>query len=258
MSNTANNTSEFIKKLEKNISHYKKGATTIFLMDKENKKKDGKQEKIRGELSIEEYVGMENWPVCDYLIIKGDKTNTLNIFLVEKTDLLLSVKDKKISDKSKYTFLKNSIKSGLKHCGCQEKQQEQIKDEILKKYRTEIIDRELSNENLGKLYSSLHMLHRLHEENNYKGIWKTNHAFHFILWDAPTPEMDRSSEHDIAAVSEEMFTKINSNIKSNIGNRGSSKENSDKAIKVSFGEILQGKDENIDTVLKHNNNKTLL
>ena len=251
-----------IEELKKKIPHYNlsqgdKVGTIIFVMDENNRVKNmkGESKNIQGmgeyvddtgRDSVAIYVGMDNWKVCDYLIIKRDKNNRINIFLIEETDLYSSIEDKdNVVDEEKHQCISSVITRALKDGIYYEKQPEEIIKEALKEYREDTIHIDLSKDKLEKLYSSLHMLCRLKEEKNLSGFFESDCVFHFILWNA----FAKKKRHNIVQATIATCNMIATSVDQNIQSKSASK-NFEKSIKIGFRGILNGEKENIKLVLE--------
>ena len=197
------------------------------------------------KMSIREYIGMDNkWHACDYVLFDTGASNQPVMFIVEKTDVIVSAIEIKENSK-KYQNLMSSINDGIKQsCKCPDDVQDATVDIILNNFIGKIIVDELVDENKNKLYSSLHILCRLQSDLEFRDCFMPNMEYRFILLALPNKAARDKCNFDAVYLSlkgklEERLERISALLKSDIQNKQHSAANPSKALQIRFGGIQE-------------------
>lgn len=246
-------------------SDARNASLLAFKLDEENIPRYA--ERIPKRMSIREYVGLDNWKSCDYVLFQMNKEGLPMIIIIEKTDIYKTVTELKIKKKESRHLKKSILKCIKTECICDKNSQKNAADAIHEVYVRKMRLTELASENDHKLCSSLHMLCRLQSDKDFRDILMQDFQYCFIVLNCPS--RDSGDEHNRIFVDAELESDLNESIKeseyslkyniseddietlsklkhlmdANITSKQPSKVNPDKALKITYGGIMNNAEE---------------
>lgn len=202
-------------------------------------KKDNQNKK-----SIREYMGMApHWAACDYVLWGYNNDNKPIIFIIEKSDLGVSAIKVKKND-GLYRCINISINKGLKDTFNYPKEvRADASKSILGYLKEKMILKGLVDEYKQKLYSSLLILTRLHNDERLNTLPLRDLEFYFVILDIPLKESKERPGWTAVkqALSDKVLSKFGEVIMKDIENKTFDTKQNGKSMNIRFSGILKGR-----------------